>query len=319
MFERILAPLDGSGLAECILPHLLAMIQAYEADVSLVRVLELDEPDEEAQAVSPLDWELNRAEAESYLSAVADRLAQDIAARPKRIVDEGLPAQRIIELAADRSADLIMLSSHGRSGLSRWNVNSVVHKILQQANRSTFVARAYHATSGELTPARYRRIFVPLDGSRRAECVLSTAETLARHHGATLLIGHIVRRPSLPTQVPPTDEDRALVERYVERGRELGQSYLEQLRSRLSLSFEGQVEVDDDISESLHRLAEDGEMDLVILSAHGQSGKSRWPFGSITTSFIEYGSTPLLIIQDMAPEDVQPTKAAEAAQEKKGH
>jgi len=60
-------------------------------------------------------------------------------------------------------------------------------------------------------------------------------------------------------------------------------------------------------------------VDLVLLGAHGYSGQRKWPYGSITTSFIEYGSMPLLIVQDLDPEEIELTQAEKAAAEEKGH
>ena len=60
-------------------------------------------------------------------------------------------------------------------------------------------------------------------------------------------------------------------------------------------------------------------MDLVVISAHGYSGNAKWPYGSLTTSFIEYGTTPLLIVQDLAPGEVALSEAQAAAREVKGH
>jgi G6PDH family F420-dependent oxidoreductase len=64
--------------------------------------------------------------------------------------------------------------------------------------------------------------------------------------------------------------------------------------------------------------AEEG-VELVILCAHGRSGKRKWPFGSVAGTFIEYGATPLLIIQDLSPDEVEPTPAEQAAKEVAGH
>ena len=79
---------------------------------------------------------------------------------------------------------LIILSSHGQSGLSEWNVSSVVQKIVLRARTSIMIVRAYQRIPPETAGLRYRRILVPLDGSQRAECVLPVAVTLARSHEA---------------------------------------------------------------------------------------------------------------------------------------
>lgn len=316
MFKRILVPLDGSSVAECVLPHVVALAHIYDAAVEIIQVLNDDAG--RAQPTDPMEWELRKAEAEAYLEETASSLQATGVDVVSRLL-EGQPAVRIVEYAHEAESELIVMSSHGRAGLSRWNVNSVVRKVVQRAHISTLIIRAYHPTDAGLGQLRYGRILVPLDGSQRAECVLSTATTFCQHHDSHLLIGHVVVRPEMPRQIPLTSEDQALVERFVERNKVLAGEYLDSLRERLPLAFEHQLLVDDDPALALHKLAVDRNVNLVIMSAHGYSGKKKWPYGSITTSFIEYGSTPLLVIQDLPPQEVEETEAEAAAKESKGH
>lgn len=319
MFERILAPLDGSSLAECVLPHVVALAKAYRAQVILVQVLESSEATG-SEPVDPVIWELSRAEAEAYLSDVRARLEEAGVDRIATELLEGRAAQRLVAYIGNSKADLIVLSSHGKAGLSRWNVSSVVRKIVQRANRSTMIVRAYNALEGDaLHGAHYERLLVALDGSQRAECALSTAVTLARFHGAQLLVGHVVDRPEMPRKVPLSEEDQALIDRYVERRKQVSAEYMEQLRTRLAIDFEVKLQVNEDAAAALHTMVKEEGVDLVVLCAHGYTGQTKWPFGSVTTSFIEYGTTPLLMAQDLAPEEVELTEAEKAAGETKGH
>jgi len=318
MFKQLLAPLDGSAIAECTLPHLVALAHAYEAQVTLVNVLEPSETALGGQPINPLEWELSRAEAQAYLDKVGQRLRAEAQIEAEQVLLEGQAAQRICEYAHDNEVDLIVISSHGRSGLSRWNVSSVVRKIVQRAHRSVMIVRAYSAGEQEVAGLRYGRLLAPLDGSKRAEAVLSAAVTLARFHEAQLLLGHVVVQPEMPCQVLITEDDETLVKRFVARNREIIAQYMEQLRDRLAYAFEPRLLASDNIAVALHNLVEEAEVDLVLLCAHGYSGKTKWPYGSITTSFIEYGSTPLLVVQDLSPQEVEPTKAETAAVETKG-
>ncbi|MGD2050047.1 MAG: universal stress protein [Chloroflexota bacterium] len=319
MFDQILAPLDGSSLAECVLPHLISLAEAYDAEITLVQVLECPEATT-YESVDPLHWAMCKAEAEAYLDQICDRLEEAGIREAKKVVLEGQPADRTVEFVQSNDVDLVVLSSHGKSGLSRWNVSSVVRKVVQRANCSTMIVRAYKTAEFEsLEGFHYKRLLVPLDGSQRAECALSTAVTLTRLHEAQLILGHVIDRPEMPRQVRLTNEDYDLQERFVERNKELSHKYFDQLQARLSVEFEPLLRVNDDISATMHKIAEEEEVDLVVLCAHGHSGKTKWPFGSLTTSFIEYGTTPLLMIQDLGQEEVEPTEAELAAEETKGH
>jgi len=318
MFEHILVPLDGSALAECVLPHVIAVAQAFGAQVTLLRVLERGHTAGRTQSVDPLGWHIRKAEAEASLGGVRTRL-QEVGLRAQSALLEGQAAERIIEFAYENGVDLIILSSHGRSGLSGWNVSSIVLKIILRAYLPVMIVRAYQPVASDLGELRYRRLLVPLDCSRRAECVLPLATALARYHEADLLAVHVVARPQMPRWAPPTQEDVELANRIVERNRLEATRYLKQLQSRLDVHVRTSVLLSDHAAETLHDLVEQANADLVILSAHGHSGGTKWPYGGLVVNFIAYGTTPLLIVQDLSPDEVERTRAEMLARERKGH
>ncbi|MDY7076989.1 MAG: universal stress protein, partial [Chloroflexota bacterium] len=191
MLDHILVPLDGSSLAECVLPHSVALAQAFDAQVTLLRVLERTRTADRTLSIDPLAWHIRKAEAGSYLDGVAAHL-QEAGVRTEKAIVEGRAAERIVEFARDQNVNLIVLSSHGRSGLSGWNISGVVQKIILRACMPTMIVRAYQSVAGDLSGLRYRRLLVPLDCSQRAECVLPLATTLARFHESQLLLAHVV-------------------------------------------------------------------------------------------------------------------------------
>jgi nucleotide-binding universal stress UspA family protein len=318
MFKRILLPLDSSKLAECVLPHLVAIARICEPEVQLLRVSEPFGVTARLRLIDPVDWQIRKAEAESYLSGVAARL-QNAGLQVSTQLYDGRPAEQIIEVAHSWNADLILMSSHGQSGLSPWNVSSVVQQVILRAHRSLMIIRAYQPVTAELTGLRYRRIFLPLDGSQRAEMPLTLAESLARAHSSEILAAHIVRQPELPRRTSASQEDLLLVNQLTERNRVEALKYLEDLKSRTDLTIQTKLEVSPSISRSLHQIADENNVDLTILSAHGYSGDTRWPFGSVGLGFIVYGSTPLLILQDLPTNRIEPTQAEIAARETRGH
>lgn len=318
VFNNILVPLDQSPIAECVLPHLVAFAEVYDANVKLIHVLECPSSTDRLQPIDPLTWRLCKAEAEAYLGDVTDRLRQRGLA-PESVLLEGQPAQTIIEYARSHHINLIMMSSHGKTGLSRWNVNSVVRKIIQRSLISCAVIRAYNPSAADLGGLRYRKLLVPMDGSVRSECALTTATTLTQRHKSDLLLGHVVVKPEMPSQTPLTQDDHELVQRFVDRNLTAAEEYFRRLLTRVAVDFVPRVMVSENIAISLHQLVEDEEIDLVVISAHGYSGSCVWPYGSLTTSFIEYGTTPLLIVQDLEPGEVAPSPAETAAREFKGH
>lgn len=318
MISHILVPLDGSPLAECVLPHAVAVARACESQVTLLQVLERARTHGQTRFVDPLGWYISEAEARAYLDGWVGRL-QKAGLQARSVLLEGQAAERIIEFARDEAVGLILLSSHGRSGLSGWNVSSIVQKIILRAYLPAMIVRAYQPVPSELTGLRYQRLLLPLDGSQRAECALPLAVRLAHFHKAELLLVHVVSRPQMPRRMPIAQEDIELADRITERNRVEAARYLEQLRSWQEVDVRTRLLVGDHVAAILHDVVEQENVDLVVLSAHGYSGGTRWPYGSMVVNFIGYGTTPLLIVQDLSPDEIERTKVEMLARERKGH
>lgn len=158
-----------------------------------------------------------------------------------------------------------------------------------------------------VSPAEYRKIVVALDGSRRAECALSWARHLAQHAGAEVVLAHVVTEPDLPRLTPPTEDDRRLVEALVSRNLKEAARYLDDALNRLGVSASRRLVKGRKASVALFELIEEEDADLIVMSAHGYGGDSRWPYGDVATSFIDYCNRPLLLIQDMQKGARQPS------------
>jgi nucleotide-binding universal stress UspA family protein len=318
MFKHILMPLDGSPLAECVLPHSLSIARAVGARLTILQVVEQAVASGRTHSIDPLEWEISKAEAAVYLAGVGDRL-RAAGLEPTEVVLDGHPAGQVIGHAHSEAADLIALSTHGRSGLSGWNTSSVVQKILVRARTSILLVPAYQSLTCDPIDFRYRRLVAPLDGSKRAECVIPVATALAAQYDAELLLVHVVRRPELPCRAPVSRSDQDLADRLTERNRVEAAKYLAELQSQLPVPAQTRLLVSDRVAATLHQLVADEDVDLVALSAHGYTGDAHWPYGSMTVSFIESGHRPLLIVQDLARHEIAPTAAELAVEEHWGH
>jgi nucleotide-binding universal stress UspA family protein len=298
MFAKILIPLDRSPLAECVLPHAIALALCLDSQLIVLHVLSVPDKQDRLRAVDPLEWQLRRAEAESYLQGVCLRVkAAGVSCETQ--VKEGDAAEQIVDCARDNEVGLVLIASHGQSGLSAWNISSVVQKVIVRANTSVMIVRAYQPAQPDGASLRYQRVLAPLDSSARAECVLPLAAALARVPDTQILLAHIVQRPEMPRRTPPSREDSELAERMVERNFIEAGQYLEVVRSQLPpAAIETRLLIGNHVADSLHKLVDQEHIDLVLLSAHGYSGQMHWPYGSLVSSFVAYGSSPLLIFQD---------------------
>ena len=300
MFSHILTPLDGSPLACCILPHVVAMARATRARITLLRVLERHSMGLTGD-VNPFDWHMQKLEAQTYLEEMAAQLLRSVDVPVTVELLEGCAAVQIIDYAQRTDADLIVLSSHGEGGLSDWHTSSVAQKVIQRIGISVLLVRAWRLESS-CEPAqwgeqRYHRILAPLDGSKRAECALPIAAALAADADALWLV-HVVPRPELFQRLPLTAEEEALLEQIGKRNQQQAEHYFEQVQARLP-SCRTSILANHNVATTLHRFIADEQIDLVLLCAHGFSGQAQWAFGSLVQNFINYGDTPLLIVQDM--------------------
>ncbi len=319
MFEHILLPLDGSTLAEGVLPHAVALAQAFHSRLTLLQVVFVRKNNHQRGMVNPMDWQIQKSEAEAYLKTVQERLA-DVSVESEVRVVEGNPAQQIIDFARDEDVKLILMSSHGRGGLSEWNINSVVQKVLYRAFIPVMIVRSYRASAEPLTGLTYDRILLPLDGSKRAECSLPIAKSIGSAQDAKMLLTHIVVEPLLPKQTPLGEEDRKLIRRLIDININEAERYFASLQDQFDgEDFQTLIEISSKPTAALHDIVDREEIDLVILSAHGYSGENRWPYGNITLNFISYGTTPLIIIQDLTENEIAKSLAEKFAEQSKGH
>src|SRR5690606_26422047 len=100
------------------------------------------------------------------------------------------------------------------------------------------------------------------------------------------LLTHIVRKPEMPRHAPPNSEETGLVDRIVELNKADAARYLETSAARLPGSVQTRLLVSENIAATLHQLADEENVDLIILSAHGYSGEPRWPYGSIASNIL---------------------------------
>lgn len=312
MFDSILVPLDGSQLAECVLPHAAAFARCFDAEITLLRILEKNQTGVTAQLFDLLNWQIQKTKASLYLEEIKGRFKESNI-RVRATVMEGLVTEGITEYAQNEGMKLIILSSHGRHGLTQWGISSITQKIILSAPTSVLIVRAHQQNipSVELsTIPLYQHTLVPLDGSQRAEHVLPIITKLAHVHKPKIHLVHVVHPPEMARQMPPASEDIDLSNRVVARNREEAGHYLEQVKSRSNfhgITVQTHLVTSDHTATALYQVVEQEHIDMVILNAHGYSGKHQWPYGSVVNNFILYGKVSLLIVQDLpAKQELKP-------------
>lgn len=301
--RRVLACLDGSGLGERCLPHAVAVAGALGAPLTLLRVLERAAGD--PALPDPMQWEIRRREAHEYMGQLAVR-CEAASARVEAEVLEGKAAEEIVRWSAERDVDLTVVTTHGAGGHSAWALASTARKLLDRAPGSFLIVPATAAPREGA--ARYRRVLVPLDGSPLAETALPIAERIAEAQGSELIITHVVPIPEL-TQIGPLEaEDVELKDRLRRRNERVARAYLDRLRAQLAserLRLRVVLLQGGDVASRLAGVAQREQVDLVVLAAHGQTGRLHMPCGGVTAELIARAPVPVLVVRSRAARSMQ--------------
>ena len=143
MYKRALVPLDGSPVAETIIPFILEIAGPLDMEVVLLRVVEPVPPMvlEGSRHIEVEDIETRRTDAEEYLAPIAVELCNK-GVRVESRVRRGNPPDQIVAAARETGADLVAMSTHGRGGLGRLVFGSVAQAVLRHAEIPVFLMRA---------------------------------------------------------------------------------------------------------------------------------------------------------------------------------
>jgi nucleotide-binding universal stress UspA family protein len=302
MLRSILVPLDGSVLAEQALPLALSLAGQAGAELRLLRVVA---PPREPRAVRSMLPQANKylvgllEEAQNYLKNVEHRLLPSansfspaVNIRCDSYVDQAVAG--ISLFASVNQVDLIVMATHGRSGLRRWALGSVTDQLLQASAVPMLVVGPQSSSSLAPLPV-FKRILVPLDGSTLGERVLGMAAEIGRLFQSELLLLH-AEPPAAAGQEMP--EVAALPAQRRQEGRAESSEYLRHqaaalvgrgVRVRLLMA-------ECAVLEAIQSEASAQDADLIAMSTHGRTGLARLLFGSITDAVIRTMPRPVLVV-----------------------
>ena len=291
MYRTILVPLDGSPLAERALSHAEALAARGGGQLVLVRAAAVHHfgvaNDVEAERAAV-------AEAERYLAATAERF--DECLKVEQAVYYGGAAEGILAEARMRGADLLVMATHGRSGLGRLLYGSVADEVLRHAPVPALLVPPTCARVWDR--GRPLRIVLPLDGSGFALEVLGAVRQLARLAGTAgveLALLQVVEPPSASVYTQPMrqfvfDEEQELAE---------ARRYLGGIAETVGTMARG-VTVYAAVgtpAEKIAELARTWGAGLVAMATHGRGGLSRLVMGSTATETLRRAEAPLLLVR----------------------
>jgi len=288
MWKKILVPLDGSDLAELALPYAEELANAFKSEIILLHVSD------------PADTHYRHMH-ELYVQEVADRIKERVR-KVSPVVVSGKAADEIISYTDKNKVDLIIITSHGRSGIMSWATGSIASKLLQGANMPLLLVRAAKPKRKVTREVLLNRVLLPLDGSEAGEAAVEyIGELMSRLESEVILFGVVSSGQHIRTvggldYISYPEEQLAMFKKEAEE-------YLDGVYRRLKRR-KGTVKVTlkvgdkvGDVGQEIIKFAEKERVNLIAISSHGHSGIEKWVFGSIANKVVQGSKAPVLVVK----------------------
>lgn len=300
MYKKILVPLDGSPMAERILPYTAAVGKAFQIPVELLHVVDPDtfqafvDP-EHSRYLDTIESDLKQRGA-NYLARIAGTFPSSMAAECH--VHVGHPAEQIVEKAAEDAATLVAMSTHGYSKFQRLFLGSVADKVLHACTNPLLLVRAKEDDGPKSNEVIIDRLLVPLDGSSLAENALPHVIALGSVMDLKIVLFRVYSlMPSFYVMEGyPPDVERPARDRMREETELYLKNKSEELRSH-GLKDVSYVMVEGDAAKEITEMAQQMPKNLVAMCTHGRSGVGRWVLGSVTDRVVRQSGDAVLVLR----------------------
>jgi nucleotide-binding universal stress UspA family protein len=279
MFTNIVVPLDGSPQTNAALPLARTFARAMGAAITLVRV---------------------KLETESYddVAVWLRRIAKDLAGptfKVQAVVSEGEPAEEILDVLRTQSDGLVIMRTHGRSGLARAVLGSVTERVLKASPVPVVLLRP-----GGRRVSHLRTLLVPVDGSPGGAVALGTAIALSKSTGAALrLLEVLVPLPTYLYAAFPMNGSVCVDPSWDDDAATAAEGYVDALTTRLraaGLDATGEVVIAASVADRIVKTADERDADLIVMSSQALTGAARAFLGSVADAVVRTSRCPVLVI-----------------------
>src|SRR4030042_3551555 len=286
MYERILVPLDASELAEQAIPYVEQLAKKFNSEVILMTACLPGDP-------------LERALTE-YVEKRAEKF-QSMGIKTRSLCILGDPATSIVDFSGKNDISLIVISTHGRTGIVYWPLGSVANKVVQRSHIPVFLVRSSQLPR---TPddRELGKILVTLDGSYFSEEILPYVENLAKGMGSQVTLLRVIEPINIP-QLPGYSDGKKYEKDLMAKQEREAERYLDKKKRALASkgiktnAALGTGKAD----EIVLQYAENKQANLIALTTHGFSGITKWAYGSVASKIIEASTKPILMVRPPLP------------------
>jgi len=290
-YKRVLVPLDGSELAERAIPYAQAIAKLRGSEVVLFTV--------SIASAEQLDRPMK-----AYLELKVKEL-QKMGLKTSLAVAYGNVPEEIVGYASGNNIDLIIISTHGYSGIKRWVLGSVARKVLYGTGVQVLLVKSKAPKASQV---ELNKILLPVDGSPFSETPIPFIEQLTKGTGAEIYLTLVCEPPLVPSYgdhpINPTWEQHR--DAVWKEERQQAADYLKKMENRLvkeGVKVKAQVLPGElgRVGETILQAAEKEKVDLIAMATHGRSAVSRWVYGGVANRIAEQSVQPVLLIRPSVP------------------
>jgi nucleotide-binding universal stress UspA family protein len=301
MYKKMLVPLDGSELAEVVIPYAKELAGRLDLELNLLHVCQATKPDSRFMCQTYLDRASEKIQKQSREVQKKTGAPSGKAVRVKGEVAAGHPAEEILDYTEENGIDLVLMATHGYSGVRRWALGSTVDKVLRKSPVPVWLVKANIPEEIIHDEWSKRSLLVPLDGSKFAESVLPHVEMLTKQRGVELVkivLLRVYEKPFITADYPKPDWAEH-VKRITDHFKREAGEYLTTIRKRLA---EAGLNVTTELlmgkpAEEIISYAHNNQPNLIIMATHGSSGLNVWEYGDITHKVLHGVSSPIFLIR----------------------
>lgn len=312
VYKKILVPLDGSEASEAVLELAKNLAVRSGGDLTLLHVCKPEEADcKRVHAV--------------YIEHVADTIKKDVGhicetvqchfqggqASVTTVLRTGEPAEEIVRQAEENGSSVIVMANHGRTGLSNSAMSDIANRVLRSATVPVWLIRTLAPNEIVCVDWPPNRVVVPLDGSEKAEAVLSYATEYAMIFDAELVLINVCAAPFITADYPEASAQVSWdehVKRICSHYESQCSVYLETVKDRLEatgLKITTQSLLGDAADQIVEYIGQN-RCDLVAMTSRGRSGISRlvadspvgrWVFSDVTEQVLAASSRGMMVVK----------------------
>ena len=312
---RVIVALDGSGLAEHALPFAISIARraGTRGRIELVHVHEQGVLAPNAP-MNDSRWEdEGAAEMDAVVQALADRLTDETGIDVTAVTLRGPTADSLVQHAASRAADLIVMTTHGRSGFSRAWFGSVAERVIHTATVPVLVVRTGKQEQPAIVDPLFRHILIPIDRAACGAEALKRARALGTPECTTYTLLTVVK--PIPVLPPPFSEPGvSIVQDDPARRTTRAIELLERLAAPARVAgaeIDVRVTADGRTAPAILEIVSESGADLIVLSIHQGGALSRGLLGSVVDKVMRGAAVPLLLFRAPTSADSPTMQGAE--------